>query len=503
MPPKAVVEQMKFIPKNSKRRVITSDDENDERAPMESPQRATNRGKVDETPSSVEWVQPRKPSQMTQQERERNIQKAVEHRKTHSSSGKPPKSIPKAARPKLADEDSDDGALDHNTPYAAKAALKRALEGGKGSKGGMFKSALLQEALVDDQEGELEAKRVKREEAAAAGRLQRVESRTFAGRTFNPSVTSPPAKPASSGEKAGNGVLLADIYSKGRSQLEAIELASSDDEVVVVRRPAGSAASASTTSRGGGTTRSGRSGRRGAIELEEGSGDDDGNNENSGSERGYDSDMDRSALQALANKVLQQCDAVSRNLRQSLIQWETGADDSVCAQAAKDAVKTSKHFAGSAPAVRDCVDLTSISTAAASKAGSAASNSSKQILYDEDIAKLCPDLSLKGYQLVGVNWLKLLHQHNVNGVLADDMGLGESVCVLSFVVRWRGAIFRPPGVLPEGDLLSELNFPCLVNRQDDPNHRVPGLAGLAAPHKPQRPAQDAPAPPDRGARLHA
>lgn len=26
-----------------------------------------------------------------------------------------------------------------------------------------------------------------------------------------------------------------------------------------------------------------------------------------------------------------------------------------------------------------------------------------------------------------MNWLKLLHQNNVNGVLADDMGLGESI----------------------------------------------------------------------------
>lgn len=50
-----------------------------------------------------------------------------------------------------------------------------------------------------------------------------------------------------------------------------------------------------------------------------------------------------------------------------------------------------------------------------------------------DVQQLCPGLELKAYQLVGVNWLKLLHENKVNGVLADDMGLGEqmSSCTVS------------------------------------------------------------------------
>ena len=38
------------------------------------------------------------------------------------------------------------------------------------------------------------------------------------------------------------------------------------------------------------------------------------------------------------------------------------------------------------------------------------------------LLKACPIVRLKPYQLVGVNWLYLLHQVGVNGVLADDMG---------------------------------------------------------------------------------
>jgi SNF2 family DNA or RNA helicase len=48
--------------------------------------------------------------------------------------------------------------------------------------------------------------------------------------------------------------------------------------------------------------------------------------------------------------------------------------------------------------------------------------------------EICPELQLKDYQLIAVNWLALLHsltaevngKHtNINGILADDMGLGK------------------------------------------------------------------------------
>ena len=73
-----------------------------------------------------------------------------------------------------------------------------------------------------------------------------------------------------------------------------------------------------------------------------------------------------------------------------------------------------------------------------------------------DVQQLCPGLELKAYQLVGVNWLKLLHQNKVNGVLADDMGLGDNTnpCVL---------------------LLLLLTGMCCC-REDDTNYFVPSVA---------------------------
>ena len=50
----------------------------------------------------------------------------------------------------------------------------------------------------------------------------------------------------------------------------------------------------------------------------------------------------------------------------------------------------------------------------------------------EEMRRVCPNVTLSDYQLVGVNWMALLHgmqcnidnrNTNVNGVLADEMGL--------------------------------------------------------------------------------
>ena len=35
---------------------------------------------------------------------------------------------------------------------------------------------------------------------------------------------------------------------------------------------------------------------------------------------------------------------------------------------------------------------------------------------------------MRGYQLKGVKWLVSLYQNGLNGILADQMGLGKTVC---------------------------------------------------------------------------
>ncbi|GBP05415.1 hypothetical protein EVAR_76822_1 [Eumeta japonica] len=48
-------------------------------------------------------------------------------------------------------------------------------------------------------------------------------------------------------------------------------------------------------------------------------------------------------------------------------------------------------------------------------------------------AILSSSLKLAPYQLVGLNWLAVLHKQGVSGILADEMGLGKTVQVIAFL----------------------------------------------------------------------
>jgi hypothetical protein len=45
-------------------------------------------------------------------------------------------------------------------------------------------------------------------------------------------------------------------------------------------------------------------------------------------------------------------------------------------------------------------------------------------------------LKITGYQLVGLNWLYLLHRNQYNGVLADEMGLGPFLRALTHSIHF-------------------------------------------------------------------
>ncbi|CAH0715307.1 unnamed protein product, partial [Brenthis ino] len=50
-------------------------------------------------------------------------------------------------------------------------------------------------------------------------------------------------------------------------------------------------------------------------------------------------------------------------------------------------------------------------------------------------AILDESLKLAPYQLVGLNWLAVLHKQGVSGILADEMGLGKTVQVIAFLAH--------------------------------------------------------------------
>lgn len=146
-----------------------------------------------------------------------------------------------------------------------------------------------------------------------------------------------------------------------------------------------------------------------------------------------------------AQKILRQCKLVSHNLRAALIQWSGGSVDNTA------------DIKAPAGEEEGCTNITSIKIqtqqpAVASDAGAGAGANTaasdmqgldeqedvsaeaiSEILTETHIHVKCPDLTLKDYQFVGVNWLKLLYQYNINGVLADDMGLGKTVQTVAFL----------------------------------------------------------------------
>lgn len=59
--------------------------------------------------------------------------------------------------------------------------------------------------------------------------------------------------------------------------------------------------------------------------------------------------------------------------------------------------------------------------------------SRRQVKFLKKPAMMNLDISLKDYQLVGLNWLALLYKHKLSCILADDMGLGKTCQVIAFL----------------------------------------------------------------------
>lgn len=126
-----------------------------------------------------------------------------------------------------------------------------------------------------------------------------------------------------------------------------------------------------------------------------------------------DKNRNLSALKSKAKRLLYHCESIGRDLRRRLSSWG--------GQAA-EAEGEPKSF---------CTGLLSIDSATLDEKDGTDSNS--EVLREDYFTQICPGLVLKGYQLVGVNWLKLLHEDKINGVLADDMGLGKTVQSIAFL----------------------------------------------------------------------
>ncbi|KAI0863242.1 SNF2 family N-terminal domain-containing protein [Xylaria cubensis] len=58
---------------------------------------------------------------------------------------------------------------------------------------------------------------------------------------------------------------------------------------------------------------------------------------------------------------------------------------------------------------------------------------------------MAEDITLKTYQLLGLNWMNLLHSQGFSGILADDMGLGKTCQVISIIAHLVGTYDKKSG----------------------------------------------------------
>ncbi|KAI9830764.1 MAG: hypothetical protein M1826_004397 [Phylliscum demangeonii] len=67
---------------------------------------------------------------------------------------------------------------------------------------------------------------------------------------------------------------------------------------------------------------------------------------------------------------------------------------------------------------------------------------------------MSPAISLKDYQVVGLNWLALLYRHQLSGILADEMGLGKTCQVIAFLAHlWEQGEKGPHLIIVPGSTL--------------------------------------------------
>jgi SNF2 family DNA or RNA helicase len=148
--------------------------------------------------------------------------------------------------------------------------------------------------------------------------------------------------------------------------------------------------------------------RKGAEEEESANSEDSEDDENGDEEAEViEIDSDEDTVQVLsraAKEKLAACRRISTRLSAALGTWETS----------------------STVGEEGCMDITELVATGDGAEGGRSSKSGWAPVDATLIEAQCEGLTaLKPYQTVGVNWLLLLNQQNVSGVLADDMGLGK------------------------------------------------------------------------------
>ncbi|KAI0036959.1 SNF2 family N-terminal domain-containing protein [Vararia minispora EC-137] len=112
--------------------------------------------------------------------------------------------------------------------------------------------------------------------------------------------------------------------------------------------------------------------------------------------------------------VLEQCEAIGAELQEHIARWQVPAS-------------------GKPPSSKGTLNV-DVWEDGALALRSVVNTSSKDFLFKQPVC-MAGDIQLKEYQLLGLNWLRLMHMKRHSGILADEMGLGKTVQVISFLAH--------------------------------------------------------------------
>jgi SNF2-related domain len=113
--------------------------------------------------------------------------------------------------------------------------------------------------------------------------------------------------------------------------------------------------------------------------------------------------------------LISECEAIGKRVREKLAKWNATAKE-----IADEGALTLTSIEGSTPST------------ATTNPSPAPSDRDPDFMSSQP-ALLADDVSLKDYQLIGVNWLHLLYKEGLSCILADEMGLGKTCQVIAFL----------------------------------------------------------------------
>lgn len=132
------------------------------------------------------------------------------------------------------------------------------------------------------------------------------------------------------------------------------------------------------------------------------------------------------------DRVLTKCEKHGADLSRIMRIWSGASTSAPSVAASGDPVpsaSTTTSTGSTAPAQDGSVHLTELSQTAIEEGTKADAPAEVKKAF-QGFMKVQPDaipegIKLKPYQMLGVNWLNLLHSRGISCILADEMGLGK------------------------------------------------------------------------------